>query len=222
MCYLKQTSKGTETDSAWLTGSLGILDERASRYAALSALVRYPDSTPVRAIIVAARMCDSDLRDAGNRALAWAHNVSDSCSLAVEHMRLFGGFGVPGATGDLINVLGDMSWQHSAIGRMSEVYRRLGYWTEDVDSLTLCPGHAANALAFMSHCLLLGDLGISEAADVATEFFERYLMDWMPLFGDVLLLESAHPVTTLTGCAVSAFARAETLELVRGSAHSAP
>jgi TorA maturation chaperone TorD len=136
-------------------------------------------------------------------------------------MRLFGGFGVPGATGHLINVLGEVSWQHRAIQQMSELYRRLGYWTEDVESLTLCPGHAANALAFMSHCLLLGDLGIREAADVATEFFERYLMDWMPRFGDALVLESAHPVTTLTGVAVSAFARAETLELVRGSALSA-
>jgi hypothetical protein len=219
--YLTQSSKGTDTDSAWLTGSLGILDERASRYAAISALVRYPDATPVNAIIVAARMCDSDSLDVGNRALAWAQNVSDPVSLAVEHMRLFGGFGVPGVTGSLISVLGDGSWQPRSFGRMSQLYRCFGYWTEDIDSLTLCPGHATNALGFMSHCLLMGDLGISDATGAAAEFFERYLRDWMPRFGDAVLQEAAHPVTALTGMAISAFAHAETVEMSHESALSA-
>ena len=221
VCYLKQTGKGTETDSAWLTGSLGIVDERASRYAALSALVRYPDATPVHAIAIAARLCDSDPLDVSKRALAWAQNVADPITLAVEHMRLFGGFGIPGATGSAINVLGDAGWQHRAVGQIVETYGHFGYLSEGTDSLTLCPGHAANALGFMSHCLLIGDLGIGEADAAAAEFFERYLRDWMPRFGDVLVQEAAHPVTALTGMAVSAFARTESAAYVRASAISA-
>ncbi len=102
---MQETSApGAAVAGAWWERSLGVHDERAERYAAFARVLRFPESVPVRSIRVLSGICAED--PVAGRALAWVQNVPDATSLALEHMRLFGGFGVCGATDCLVTTPG--------------------------------------------------------------------------------------------------------------------
>jgi hypothetical protein len=84
-------------------------------------------------------------------------------------------------------------------------YRRFGFMVADDALAHACPGHASNVLAFMSHCLLVADLGVPAAAGAARSFYSRFLRDWMPGCGEAVCREANHPVFALTGIAAVAF-----------------
>ncbi len=206
---MQETSApGAAVAGAWWERSLGVHDERAERYAAFARVLRFPESVPVRSIRVLSGICAED--PVAGRALAWVQNVPDATSLALEHMRLFGGFGVCGATDCLVTTPGTRKREREVVELVSASYRRFGYWTEDSTPHPLCPAHASNAFGFMAHCLLVGDLGVDGATREAEWFRDRFLREWMGRFAREVRLEARHPVTELVGAALEGFARAET------------
>ncbi|PKQ37332.1 MAG: hypothetical protein CVT59_07910 [Actinobacteria bacterium HGW-Actinobacteria-1] len=214
-------------DDAWWERSLGIHDARAESYSAFARVLRFPDTVPARSIAVVANVCEcgpcahvsaSELADARERACSWTHNINDSMSLAVEHIRLFGGFGIPGATNCLVAARDARRETRRAVDEISCAYQRFGYWTEDTSDHALCPAHASNALGFMSHCLLIGDLGVPAATREAQLFYARFLSHWMPGFADAIRNEAHHPVTTLLGVALAEFAHRENAITLQSSA----
>jgi len=223
---LNVTGNGAGPDDAWWERSLGIHDARAESYSAFARVLRFPDTVPKRSIAVVADVCDhnpclcvsaSELADARTRAFSWTSNINDSMSLAVEHIRLFGGFGIPGATNCLVAARDARRETRRAVEEISQAYQRFGYWAEDTSDHALCPAHASNALGFMAHCLLVGDLGVPAATREAQLFYARFLSHWMPGFADAIRREARHPVTTLIGVALAEFASAENATTLYGS-----
>ncbi len=209
MQQLHLTDNDAGPGDAWWERSLGIRDVRAERYSAFSRILRFPETVPVRSLVVAADIVASDTSETSERALSWAQNVNESMSLAVEHIRLFGGFGVPGATNCLVAARDMHAEARRAVEQISQAYRRFGYWAEDSACHPFCPAHASNAFGFMAHCLLVGDLGVPEATREAELFHARFLSHWMPGFADAIRSAAIHPVTQLLGVALAEFASQE-------------
>lgn len=210
-------------DAEWWEQAFGVRDVRAGLYSAFAEVLRFPERVPAHAIGTVANACvalnpsSEGARICGTvceRAISWVTNVPDSTSLAADHIRIFGGFGLPGAVHCFVALPDGHAPAAQSVERVADAYRRMGYWAEDTGQHPLCPAHVTNAFGFMAHCLLLGDLGVEEGSAEAERFYDGFLRDWLPGFADTVVREAGHPVTEMVGVVLGGFAR---YEAARGS-----
>ncbi|MHB1342199.1 MAG: hypothetical protein ACYC77_00570 [Coriobacteriia bacterium] len=217
--YVSQRASVTADAAAPYT--FPAVSPRAMRYAALSGLLRFPRLSPEEPVRVLLESCPScpfvgspahgEILAAGHRALAWSRSVAEPCSLAVEHVRLFG----PVDSDARVACPLSLEVTHTRADavdtgrRLLDAYREVGYWMGDTEHLPACPGHVSHLLGYMAHCLTLAGYGLPDLEIAGNVFLSTRLQPWALDFAVALRSASTHPVTHFTGLALEQFLRCE-------------